>query len=76
MRRCCNKEMLKRNIIFIGMIMMVIFSFTGCAASGKIEELAASEQDNVPNRTEELPVMETETKQEQGDEEENLESTE
>lgn len=55
------------------MIMMVIFSFTGCAAFGKIEELAASEQDNVPNRTEKLPVIETEAKQEQGDEEENSE---
>lgn len=58
------------------MIMMALFSFTGCAAFGKIEELAASEQDNVPNRTEKLPVIETETKQEQGDEEENLESIE
>ncbi len=55
---------------------MALFSFTGCVAFGKIEELAASEQDNVPNRTEKLPVIETEAKQEQGDEEENLESIE
>ncbi len=54
--------------------MMALFSFTGCATFGKIEELAASEQDNVPNRTEKLPVEETEIKQEQNRvEEENSE---
>lgn len=49
---------------------MMFFSFTGCGTLGKNNEHHVSEQDNVLNQTEEIPVIETETKQEQSNEEE------
>ena len=49
---------------------MMFFSFTGCGTLGKNNEHHVSEQDNVLNQTEEIPVIETETKQEQSNEDE------
>ena len=67
--------MLKRNIIYICMIMVTILSFNGCGTPEKNAEQAVSEQNNVSNQTEELSIIETEIKQEQGDgEKEHLES--
>ena len=58
------------------MTIVIILSFTGCGTLEKNIEQPVSEQNNVLNQTEKIPVIETETKQERGDEEENLESTE
>ena len=58
------------------MTIVIILSFTGCGTPEKNIEQPVSEQNNVLNQTEKIPVIETETKQERGDEEENLESTE
>ena len=61
------------------MIMVMIFSFTGCDTPEKNTEQPVSEQNNVLNQTEEIPDIETETKQESSDEEEensNLSATE
>lgn len=62
--------MLKRNVIFIGVIIVMIFSFMGCEMLGKNKKHPVSEQDNVLNQAEEILVIETETKQEQSNEEE------
>lgn len=68
--------MLKRNIIYTCITIVMILSFAGCGVLEKNIEQPVSEQNNVLNQTEKIPVVETETKQEQGDEEENLDSTE
>lgn len=58
--------MLKRNIIYICMTIVIILSFTGCGTPEKNIEQPVSEQNNVLNQTEKIPVIETETKQERG----------
>lgn len=62
--------MLKRNIIYICMTMLMLLSFTGCGTPEKNTEQPVSEQENVLNQAEEISVIENETKQEQRDEKE------
>lgn len=68
--------MLKRNIIYICVTIVMLLSFTGCGTPEKNTDQPVSEQDHVLNQAEEISVIENGTKQEQGDEkEEDLEST-
>lgn len=62
--------MLKRNIIYICMTMLMLLFFNGCGTPEKNTDQPVSEQDNVLNQAEEISVIENETKQEDEKEEE------